>query len=231
MTRQELLNASLQPSLLDAGWNDEMRGRKMDASAATPESYTSQSSSVEWLSSHLLLLPSSPSPPTLHPSASALHLGLGAMTGPSIISTQLIAADCNCRELFRLCWNCPLNWKEAERERYCGSNKLHVTHVKHRPCIENNSCGSLTVPINEAEQGNLVLCYQLNTESLLSLSSDTLSKDWGDVAWSSRPPGWRERSWLLSWLGWCGHSRGAEWNWLPPSLLPSLPPPLPLLLL
>lgn len=47
MTRQELLNASLQPSLLDVGWNDEMRGRKMDASAATPESYPSQSSSVE----------------------------------------------------------------------------------------------------------------------------------------------------------------------------------------
>lgn len=47
MTRQELLNASLQPSLLDAGWNDETRERKMDASSATPESYTSRISSVE----------------------------------------------------------------------------------------------------------------------------------------------------------------------------------------
>lgn len=47
MTRQELLNAFLQPSLLDAGWNDEMQGRRMDASTATPESYMSQSSSVE----------------------------------------------------------------------------------------------------------------------------------------------------------------------------------------
>lgn len=46
MTRQELLNASLQPSLLDAGWNDEMQGGKMDASIAT-EGYTNQISSVE----------------------------------------------------------------------------------------------------------------------------------------------------------------------------------------
>lgn len=47
MTRQERLNAALKPLLLDAGWNDEMRGRKMDSSSATPESCTSQSSSVE----------------------------------------------------------------------------------------------------------------------------------------------------------------------------------------
>lgn len=47
----------LLPSLLDAGWNGEMQ-RKKDGtpSVATPESYTSQSSSVEWLPSHLLLL-------------------------------------------------------------------------------------------------------------------------------------------------------------------------------
>lgn len=32
--------------------------------------------------------PPSPLPPTLHPSAFALHLGLGTMTGPSIISTD-----------------------------------------------------------------------------------------------------------------------------------------------
>lgn len=67
---------------------------------------------------------------------------------------RLIAADCDCCELFRLCWNCSLNGKEAERARYCGSNKLHGTHVKHWPLSENKSCGSLTVPINEAEQGN-----------------------------------------------------------------------------
>lgn len=37
---------------------------------------------------------------------------------------RLIAADCNCRELFRLCWNCSLNGREAERARYTRSNKL-----------------------------------------------------------------------------------------------------------
>lgn len=39
-----------------------------------------------WMTLLLLPPPSSPSPPTLHPSASTLHLGLGTMTGPSIIS-------------------------------------------------------------------------------------------------------------------------------------------------
>lgn len=44
----------------------EQRGRKMDAPHATPESYAGLSSSVEWLYSHLHLLP-------LHP-----HLWLSA---------------------------------------------------------------------------------------------------------------------------------------------------------
>ncbi len=63
----------------------------MDAFAATPESYTSQSSSVEWLPSLLLLLLLPPLHPHLQlstPLPSPLHLGLGAMTGPSIISTD-----------------------------------------------------------------------------------------------------------------------------------------------
>lgn len=48
---------------------------------------------------HLPAASSSPSPPTHHPSAFSLHLGLGAMTGPSIISADwslLIAIAVNC---------------------------------------------------------------------------------------------------------------------------------------
>lgn len=129
MTRQDLLNASLQPSLLDAGCNDEMWGRKMEASSATPESYTSRSSSVEWL-------PSSPSP---SPPPLCLHVSPWPWTDrPLNYLHPLIAADCNCRELFRLCWNYSLKGMETDRERerkkkYCWSHKLHVTHVKWRP--------------------------------------------------------------------------------------------------
>lgn len=114
-------------------WNDEMRVRKMDASAATPESYTSQSSSVEWLP------PPSPSPPTLHPSAFALHLGLGAMTGPSIISTDwslLIAIAVNYLDFAEIA-----HWRRGrpKRERYCRPNKLHITHMKPRPIMKTTA--------------------------------------------------------------------------------------------
>lgn len=44
----------LQQSLLDAGWSDEMWAREMDAPDAAA---ASQNSSVERLSSHLLLHP------------------------------------------------------------------------------------------------------------------------------------------------------------------------------
>lgn len=91
---------------------------------------------------------------------------------------RLIAADCNCCELFRLCWNCSQNGREreAERERYCRSNKLHTSPTWSISLFQKQQLWSLTVPINEAEQGNnirlpcaVVQTHQHNTESLLSL--------------------------------------------------------------
>lgn len=153
MTRQELLNASLQPSLLVAGWNDEMwGGRKMDASSATPESYAGQRA-------HLL----NDSPPT----TSSFPFTLTSNSPPLCLYAspwpwcndrplnyphRLIAADCNCCELFRLCWNCSLNGRETERERYCGSNKLHALPTWSISLFWKQQLWSLTVSINEAEQ-------------------------------------------------------------------------------
>ena len=179
---------------------------------------------------------SSPSPPTLHPSAFALHLGLGAMTGPSIISTDwslLIAIAVNYLDFAEIAHR---RGGRPKREGYCRPNKLHITHMKPRPIMKTTAaeaelCRSMKQS-RETASSYLVLwqwCDQLSTKSPPPLSSGTLSKDWGDVAWSSRPPGWCERSWLFPWPGWCGHSRGAEWNWLPP--FAPLPPSLPLVLL
>lgn len=114
-------------SWMPAGMTENAMGERWTSPPQLPESNTGQNSSVEWLPS-----PTPPSPSPLHPSAFALHLGLGAMTGPSIISTNWSAADYNCCELFRLCWICSLNGKEPKRQRCGRSNKLHVTHVKNR---------------------------------------------------------------------------------------------------
>lgn len=76
MTRQELLNAALQPLLLDGGRNEE---RWTPPPCAASDRRTGVGASVEW-----------PRPPLSNhrPLILALHLGLGAMTGPSIISAN-----------------------------------------------------------------------------------------------------------------------------------------------
>lgn len=68
------------------GQNDEMCGWKMNSSVA-PEACTNLGSS-EGHSSLFLHTLRQASPPACHSSAFVFHLGLGAMTGPSIIPTD-----------------------------------------------------------------------------------------------------------------------------------------------
>lgn len=122
MTRQDLLNASLPPSLLDVGYNDEMWGRKMEVSATTPESRTRPSSSVEWLPSSYSH-PPSPSPP---PRCLRISPWPWRNDRPLNYLHRLIAADCNCRELFRLGWNCSLKGMEK-----CVGGETSVDHINY----------------------------------------------------------------------------------------------------
>lgn len=78
----------------------------------------------------------SPSPPTLRPSAFTPHLGLGCNDRPFNYLPQLIAADCSCRELFRLCWNYSLNGDRRLKERDT-TGQINYPHEASAP-FENN---------------------------------------------------------------------------------------------
>lgn len=192
----------------------------MEVSATTPESHTRPSSSVEWLPSSYSYSPS-PSPP---PRCLRISPWPWRNDRPLNYLHRLIAADCNCRELFRLGWNCSLKGMEK------WGKKTSVDHINYTlpmwscsPILKTAAMEaqlySLMMQSREWHQANLhcsnrATCSKVNLQRVSPL--ETLSKDMGDLAWSSTPPGWYDRSWLFSWPGWREES-GADS--LPPSLL------------
>lgn len=91
----------------------------MEVSATTPESHTRPSSSVEWLPSSYSY---SPSPP---PRCLRISPWPWRNDRPLNYLHRLIAADCNCRELFRLGWNCSLKGMEKR------GKKTSVDHINY----------------------------------------------------------------------------------------------------